>query len=95
MQNKNTEKESKESVPEWGDLYLMYGNEAGTMNIHSIVRQVGARASGQPGSLMSRLSPLQSKRAMQAPQSGKVPSLQTVYQSPCLSRTVFADGTAL
>lgn len=26
----------------------MYGNEAGTMNIHSIVRQVGARASGQP-----------------------------------------------
>lgn len=51
----------------------MYGNEAGTMNIYSIVRQVGARASGQPGSPVSAvpsLSPLQSKRAVQAASTG-------------------------
>lgn len=84
-----------------GDLYLMYRSEAGTMNIHSRVRQVGARAYGEPCSPVICCPQSFTTTSKQKDNAGSLKGKpQTtaeevlfVIRSQAYSRTVFADGT--
>lgn len=84
-----------------GDHYLMHGSEAGTMNIHSLVRQIGARASGEPCSPVvccPQSFTTTSKQKDNAESLNSKPQTTAeevlfVIRSQAYSRTVFADGT--